>query len=303
MVKLGGEANRKDDPMTPAADLATARVTGVTGATGVLGGLVARDLAERGVAQRLLVRTPARAPQLTGSTVHRVDYADRAAARTALEGVDVVLMVSASEAADRLDQHRTFVEAAAAAGVKHIVYTSFVAAAPDAIFTLARDHYATEEVIKASGMAWTFLRDNLYLDFTEDLVGADGVIRGPAGDGRAAFVSRADIACTAAAVLVAPHRHAGQTYDLTGPEALSLTEVAATLSRIRGRDVTFHNETLDEAYDSRAGYGAPDWQVEAWVSTYTAIASNVMAPVSGSVEAITGTAPMNLETYLVTHPR
>jgi len=273
-----------------------------TGATGVVGGLVARDLADRGCTQRLLVRTPAKAPQLPDSTVHQFSYSDRAAATAALDGVDVLFMVSASESAKRVDEHRSFIDAAAAAGVGHVVYTSFAAAAPDATFTLARDHYATEEYIKASGMKWTFLRDGLYLDFMEALVGDDGVIRGPAGDGRASFVARADVARTATAVLVDPAPHAARTYDITGPEALTLAEVAATISRIRGQNVTFHDETVEEAYRSRARYGAPDWQVDAWVSTYTAIASGVMAPVSDSIEQITGLAPMNLETYLTAHP-
>ncbi|MDY7543371.1 MULTISPECIES: SDR family oxidoreductase [unclassified Cryobacterium] len=283
--------------MTPPVRIAT------TGATGVVGGLVARDLADRGATQRLLVRTPAKAPQLPNSTVHQSNYSDQAASTAALAGVDVLFMVSASESAKRVDEHRSFIDAAAAAGVGHIVYTSFAAAAPDATFTLARDHYATEEYIKASGMNWTFLRDGLYLDFMEALVGDDGVIRGPAGDGRSSFVSRADVARTGVAVLVDPAPHAAHTYDITGPEALSLTEVAATISRIRGENITFLDESIEEAYRSRARYGAPDWQVDAWVSTYTAIASGVMAPVSDSVEQITGIAPMNLETYLTTHPR
>ncbi len=275
----------------------------VTGSTGVLGGLVASNLAERGASQRLLVRTPAKAPQLPSSTIHHVSYGDRTAALAALDGVEVLFMVSASESPDRLDQHRSFIDAAAAARVRHIVYTSFAAAAPDATFTLARDHYATEEHIKASGMAWTFLRDSFYIDFTEALVGEDGVIRGPAGDGRAAFVARSDVARTAATILLEPDSHAGQTYDLTGPEALTLAEVADTISRVRGRTVTFYNETVDEAYRSRAHFGAPDWQVDAWVSTYTAIASNIMAPISNDIETITGTAPMSLEMYLKNTPR
>ncbi|WP_157001619.1 SDR family oxidoreductase [Agromyces laixinhei] len=282
--------------------MTTIRPIAVTGATGVLGGYVASDLAERGVAQRLLVRTPTKAPQLPDSTVHQFSYSDQAAATAALDGVDVLFMVSASESAARLDQHRSFIDAAAAAGEKHIVYTSFAAAAPDATFTLARDHYVTEEYIKASGMDWTFLRDGFYIDFMEALVGDDGVIRGPAGKGRASIVARADVARTAAAVLLDPAPHAGRTYDLTGPEALTLDQVADTISRVRGRTVTFHDETINEAYQSRAGFGAPQWQVDAWVTTYTAIASNIMAPVSGDIETITGTAPMNLETYLRGNP-
>lgn len=270
----------------------------VTGATGVLGSYVAHNLAERGVSQRLLVRTPARAPQLPHSSIHPFSYSDQAASTAALGGVEVLFMVSASESAERLDQHRSFIHAAAAAGVGHIVYTSFAAAAADATFTLARDHFVTEEYIKASGMTWTFLRDSFYLDFMEALAGEDGVIRGPAGDGRASFVARMDIARTAATVLVSPNSHAGRTYDLTGPEALTLADVADTVSRVRGRPVSFHHETIDEAYRSRMHFGAPDWQVDAWVSTYTAIASNVMAPISDDIEVITGTAPITLETYL-----
>ncbi|MEC5150251.1 hypothetical protein [Cryobacterium sp. GrIS_2_6] len=116
-------------------------------------------------------------------------------------------------------------------------------------------------------------------------------------------MSRADVARTAVAALVDPAPHAARPYEITGPEALTLTEVAATISRIRGQDITFHDESIEEAYRSRACYGAPDWQVDAWVSTYTAIASGIMAPVSDSVEQITGTAPMNLETYVSTHTR
>src|SRR3954452_24376614 len=131
-------------------------------------------------------------------------------------------MVSTAEAVDRRDQHRTFIRAAADAGVRHLVYTSFAGASPDATFTLARDHWATEQHIRLSGLEWTFLRDNLYADFLPFMVGEDGVIRGPAADGRAAVVAQDDIADSAIAVLRDPSPHAGQTYDLTGPEALTL---------------------------------------------------------------------------------
>lgn len=275
----------------------------VTGSSGVLGGLVARELAARGVAQRLLVRTPATAPTLPATTVHAVDYADSDAARRALDGVTTLFMVSAAESAQRRDQHRSFVDAAAAAGVRHVVYTSFVGAAPDAAFTLARDHHATEQHLVASGMRWTFLRDSFYIDFMEALVGADGAIRGPGGEGRCAIVARADVARLATAVLLDPDAHAGRTYDVTGPEALTFAEIAATIARVRGRAVTYIDETLDEAYASRAPYGAPAWQVDAWVSTYTAIAGGAMATVSDAIGSITGVAPRTFEEFLRANPR
>lgn len=270
----------------------------VTGSTGWLGGLVARDLAGRGVAQRLVVRDPSRAPDLPGALAVQCSYADRAAAERVLAGVHTLFMVSASESVDRLDQHRTFVDAAAATGVGHVVYVSFFGAAPDSTFTLARDHWATEEHIKASGMDWTFLRDNLYLEFIDQMVGEDGVIRGPAGNGRAAVVSHADIARAAVAVLLSPAEHRGNTYDLTGPESLTLAEMAALITDVQGSQVTYHDETVEEAYASRAAYGAPDWQVDAWVSTYTAIAAGELDGVSDAVERLTGREPMSLRGFL-----
>lgn len=279
----------------------TTMTLAVTGATGHLGGLVSQDLDAAGIPHRLVVRDPSSPTVPHHATVTEVtaaEFGDREAATRALAGVHVLFMVSASESADRLAQHRTFIDAAAAAGVQHVVYTSFLGAAPDATFTLARDHYATEEHLKASGMAWTVLRDSFYLDFTEAMVGEDGVIRGPARDGACAFVARADVARTAAAVLADPAEHALRTYDLTGPQALTLEEVAATISAVRGTTVTYHDETVEEAYASRASYGAPDWQVEAWVSTYTAIADGSMATVSTAVRDLTGSQPLGLEEFL-----
>ncbi|WP_158843910.1 SDR family oxidoreductase [Saccharothrix deserti] len=260
----------------------------VTGATGHLGGRVARRLADAGIDQLLLVRDPARAPELPGATTAKASFTDYDAVREALDGIPTVLMVSASESRDRVDQHRAFVDAAAAAGVGHLVYTSFAGAAPDATFTLARDHWATEEHIRASGMEFTFLRDNLYADFFPAFVGPDDVMRGPAGDGRVAAVAQDDIADAATAVLTDPDAHVGRTYDLTGPGALTLHEAAALLSEATGRTITYHPETLDEAYRSRASYGAPGWQVDAWVSTYTAIANGELSEVGDAVPTLTG---------------
>lgn len=270
----------------------------VTGATGAVGGMTARLLADAGTRMRLVVRDASRAPELPGARVVEASFGDADDATDALRGVDTLFMVSAAESADRLEQHLTFVDAAAAAGVGHVVYTSFLGAAPDATFTLARTHHATEERIATSGMDWTFLRDSFYADFTELMAGEDGVIRGPAGTGRCGFVARADVARVAAAVLADPAAHAGRTYDLTGPRALTMDEVAATISEVRGREVRFHDETVPEAYASRASYGAPDWQLEAWVSTYTAIAAGELDVVSGAVEQLTGRAPLTLAELL-----
>lgn len=270
----------------------------VTGATGRVGGRVARLLAEAGVPQRLLVRDPSRAPRLEHAEVAVAAYADPESSRRALEGIEVAFMVSGSEAPDRVAQHREFVDAAVAAGVRHLVYLSFYGAAPDATFTLARDHFATEQHIRGSGMRWTFVRDNLYLDFFPYMAGEDGVIRGPAGNGTVAAVAIDDIGDAVAAVLQDPSPHTDATYALTGPEALTLHEVAETITRVTGRDVRFHDESIDEAHASRAHYGAPDWQVDAWVSTYTAIANGELAGVTDDVRRLTGHVARSLDDVL-----
>jgi NAD(P)H dehydrogenase (quinone) len=270
----------------------------VTGSTGRLGGRIAQRLAAAGVPQRLLVRDPARAPQLAGTTVVRATYDDADAVREALTGTGTVLMVSAAEDEHRLDQHRRFVDAAVAAGVQHVVYTSFYGASPDATFTHARDHAGTEQLLRASGLRWTFLRDNLYAVFLPDIVGEDGVIRGPAGAGRVSAVTLDDLADVAALVLQAAAEHEGQTYDLTGPEDLTLAEVADTITAVTGRPVRYHAETLEEAYASRSSYGAPGWLVDAWVSTYTAIAAGELAGVSTAVADLTGRPATTLAQHL-----
>ena len=268
----------------------------LTGATGRLGGRVARRLAARAIPQTLLVRDPARAPRLDGAQVRQAAYGGGAS--EALAGIDTLFMVSGAEAIDRVDQHRAFLDAAAAAGVRHVVYTSFFGAAPDCTFTLGRDHWATEQHLRASGMSWTFLRDNLYLDFLPRMVGDDEVIRGPAGDGRVSAVATDDVAAVAEAVLRDPGASTGRVYSLTGPEAYSMEEVARTLRDVTGRPVRFHDETLDEARASRAAYGAPAWMVEAWVSTYTAIAAGEVAAVTDDVPRLTGRPATSLPQLL-----
>ncbi|MEO9137453.1 MAG: SDR family oxidoreductase [Jatrophihabitans sp.] len=270
----------------------------VTGATGRLGGRVARRLADSQVPQRLLVRDPSRAPNLPVSDVAQAAFDDPHAVRSALTGVTTVLMVSAAETPGRVAQHLSFVDAAVAAGVEHLVYISFYGAAADCTFTLGRDHFATEQHIRASGLAFTFLRDNFYADFMPALVGEDGVIRGPAGGGRVAAVTQDDIAEVAVAVLRTPAAHVGATYSLTGPESLSFTEIAQVLSETSGRPVRYESETVEQAYASRSGFDAQSWQLDAWVSTYTAIARGEAADVTDDVAHLTGHVATSLAELL-----
>ena len=278
------------------------RPIGVTGATGGLGGRVARRLADHGVPQRLLVRDAARAPALERAEVATFGgYDDAEGFRRALEGVDTLFLVSAAEDRDRVALHRRMVDAVVSAGVGRIVYTSFVGAAPDCTFTFGRDHFHTEEHIKAAGVGRTFLRDNLYLDFIPGLSSAEGVIRGPAGDGRVAAVARDDIADVAVEVLVG-EGHEGQAYDLTGAEAFTLAEAAEELSRVSGRLIRFEDETLEEARASRRPSGAADFEIEGWVTSYAAIGAGDLEEVSDCVHRFLDRPPKRLGEWLRENP-
>jgi NAD(P)H dehydrogenase (quinone) len=269
----------------------------ITGATGQLGGRVARLLSERGVRQRLVVRDAARAPRLTrAEAAVAPGYHDYVGMMLAMRGADTMFMVSGRESPTRVEEHLTAVDAAIEAGVRRIVYTSLVHATPDATFTLARHHHATEEHIRASGLEYTFLRDNMYLDMLPEMAGG-GVIRGPGGDGRAGFVARDDVADVAAAVLTGDG-HAGETYTVTGAESLSLEECARIMSEAIGQPVRYHDETLGEAYASRAHFGAPAFEVEGWVTSYQAIAAGEFDVVTDVVQRLTGHPAMTLRELL-----
>jgi uncharacterized protein YbjT (DUF2867 family) len=271
----------------------------LTGATGQVGSRVAQRLGP--LVSRLVVRDLSRAPRLSGSTpeVRQADYGDAAAASAALAGTDVLFMVSAAEAPDRREQHRTFIQAAGDAGVRHIVYTSFDGAAPEAVFTLGRDHWDAEQAIRQSGMAFTFLRDNFYSDVLPMFADDEGVIRGPAGDGRLAAVARADVADVAVAVLQDPAGHEGATHHLTGPEALSFPEAAQRMGAVLGRPFRFVDESVEQAYASRRSLTDQQWQLDAWVSTYLAAGSGELARVSQAVPMLTGHPARTIEQALV----
>ena len=281
----------------------------LTGATGSLGGRVAARLAAVGdVPLRLVVRDAGRAPRLRGAEVRENPggYADPAGLTAALTGVHTLYLVSAAEAEDRLRQHLDAVDAAVAAGVQRIVYTSFVGARPDAVFTLVRQHAATEDAIRSTGVRHTFLRSSMYADFVPFFATVEdgtAVIAAPAGQGRTGFVSRDDIADVAAAVLQddSPALD-GQTLEVTGPEALSMAEAAAALAEVTGRPALYREQTVEEAWATRRPSGHPDWEIEGWVTSYLAIAAGELSAVTDVVPRLTGHPARTVAEHLRAHP-
>ena len=267
---------------------------GITGVTGKLGSYVADLVDQQGIASIHLARSPERAKVYASAEIRKMVYANTPEVVEALKGIDVLLMVSARENPERVEEHKSFLDAAKLAGVQHIVYTSFYGADEKATFTLSRDHAQTEAYIKKLGFTYTFLRDNFYLDFLIDMALENGEIRGPAGSGLVSAVARKDTSRVAAEILLNPKEWENQTLNLTGPEDLSMEEIVALLSKETGDAIVYVDETVEEAYESRKKWPAQTWEYDAWVSTYTAIKAGEQAGVSTDVEKVLGRPAMNL---------
>ncbi len=270
----------------------------VTGVTGNLGGMVSRLCKKNGIEVRNLARNVEKAEKLGFSNVFKSSYDKSEDTVKSLEGIEVLFMVSGSENPNRVQQHKDFIDAAKIAGVSHIIYLSFYNASKNSIFTLGRDHYATEEYIKENGFKYTFLRDNFYADFFVDLCREYGEIKGPAGNGKVSAVVRSDVSEVAAKILENPGKWENHTLNMTGPEELSMTEIVKAVSEYFGKEIKYIEETMEEAYESRKIWKAEQWKYDSWVSTYTAIAENEQSGISNDIEKVLGRKATSLVEYL-----
>ena len=272
----------------------------VTGVTGNLGGMVSRLCKENGIKVRNLARNKEKAEKMGFSDVFKSSYDKSEDTIKSLEGIDVLFMVSGSENPDRVQQHKDFIDSAKTAGVSHIVYLSFYNASKNSIFTLGRDHYATEEYIKENGFKYTFLRDNFYVDFFVDMCREYGEIKGPAGNGKVSAVVRSDVSEVAAKILENPEKWENQTLNMTGSEELTMEEITKLASKYLGKEIKYIPEIVDEAYESRKIWKAEQWEYDSWVSTYTAIAQNEQLGISNDIEKVLGRKATSLTEYLET---
>jgi NAD(P)H dehydrogenase (quinone) len=215
----------------------------ISGASGQLGRRAAQLALANVAPERLILvtRTPDALADLAarGVTVRGGDFAEPTSLRKAFAGGARLLLVSATDLTRRVEQHRGAIDAARAAGVKHVIYTSGLAPQAPNPAVVAPSHYATEQALAASGIAWTVLRNSLYADYqipeaTQAI--AAGVLLHNRGSGTAAYVAREDCAAVAAAVLVSGG-HEGAVYDVTGPEAFAAADLAALYAELGGRRV------------------------------------------------------------------
>ncbi|HET6398917.1 MAG TPA: SDR family oxidoreductase [Candidatus Thermoplasmatota archaeon] len=269
----------------------------VTGATGHLGRLLVQDLLRRGVpAGRIvaLARDPAKGGDLSakGVQVRRADYEDGASLRDALRGVDRLLLVSATDVGQRARQHRNVLEAAQAAGVRHLAYTSILHA-DRAQTILAGEHRETEQAIRASGVPFTFLRNGWYLEnYTGNLGPAlqYGVLMGCADGGKVSAAMRAEFAEAAANVLSSPG-HEGRVYELGGDEPFTMAELAAWVAEASGKPVQYQDMPEDAYRQALAGFGLPEPLARALADADRGLARGELVTSSGDLRKLLGRAP------------
>jgi uncharacterized protein YbjT (DUF2867 family) len=262
----------------------------VTGASGSNGSELIKQLSATGASVRAMVR---KLPDLDSGALPGVefvtaDFDDLASVSRALEGVQSAFLVTNSSERAETQQLR-FVEAGRAAGLRHIVYLSQLRATKDSPVRFLHYHAAVEEAISASGMTFTNLRPNLYmqglLGFRSSIT-SEGRFFAPAGDARVSIVDVRDIAAALTASV-----HEGKTYDVTGPEALTHAEIASQLSETLGRRISFVDVSEAAMRDALLSLGMPEWQVDGLIEDYAHYRRGEASGISTAVEHVTSFRP------------
>lgn len=276
----------------------------ITGASGQLGRLVTDQLlATVDPAQVvLLTRDPAKLVGYAelGATVRAADFNEPEGLVEALAGVDRMLLISIDAVGGRVEGHRAAIDAAVQAGVRHVAYTSIPEPTADNPSGVVPDHAATEDALRASGLAWTMLRNNLYAEMRLDTIAqaaASGQLFANSRDGGAAYVTRADCAAVAAGVLTG-EGHENQAYDVTGPEAVTASDLAELAAKQAGSPVAVV-QVDDETYAAGlAAAGVPEVFADLLVSFGASIRLGKLAHVSDVVETVGGRKPTPLSTLI-----
>jgi uncharacterized protein YbjT (DUF2867 family) len=276
----------------------------ITGATGTIGSQLARELLDRGATIRAVSRNPDALSALAerGAEIARVDLEDPDTLEAAFADIDAAFLVGPQNGPDFGEPVAAVVAAAARAGVGHLVRLSALGADPDSDVTLPRGHGVGEQAVRDGALSWTIVRPTFFQDnlihYSGDTIRASGQFFGASGDGAAAFVSSADIARVLATVLESPADHAGRTYTLTGPEALTAAELAALATEVVGREIRYVDLPDDQLAAGLREAGMADWFVESMIYLEGIKRAGYAAEVSPAVREVTGRDPETYRAFL-----
>jgi uncharacterized protein YbjT (DUF2867 family) len=272
----------------------------VTGAGGTNGREIVKRLSQMGAPVRAMLHKPPEGAQngLPGVEFVIADFNDATTIRQALQGIDRAFLVTNSS--ERVEsQQLGFVDAARAAGVRQIVYLSQLHADRNSPVRFLRYHAVVEDAIRASGITFAHLRPNLYmqalLGFRPSII-SDGRFFAPVGDARVSIVDVRDIAAVAVAALT-ESGHEGKTYNITGPEAVTHTEIGAQLSEALGKHITFVDIAETTMREGLLRFGFPAWQADGLVEDYGHYRRGEAACISTGVDDVTGVAPRTFREF------
>lgn len=264
----------------------------ITGATGTIGSELARQLSEKGIPFRAMVRSFENTESLAsleGAEIVLGDFTNAASLSNALVGIEkAFLLTNSSETAEQLQQN--FVAVAQRSGVKHIVKLSQLHASADSPVRFLRYHAAVEAQIKQSGMKYTFLRPNLFMQGLlgfKDIIKQQNAFFAAIGDAKISLVDIRDIASIAAEALTAAG-HENKVYNITGPEALTHIELAALFSEVLDKPIQFIDITPEEMKTALLSVGFPLWQADGLIEDYAHYSRNEASEVDATVENILG---------------
>lgn len=280
----------------------------VTGATGALGNAVINALLNKTKTDTLsiMVRDSKKAEDLKGKgvDVRTGDYSDYTSLLSAFKGIDKLYFVSGNDIVNRAKQQENVVKAAKEAGVKHILYTSFERhneTETSPLVFIADAHLKTENWIKESGMAYTILKHNLYMDilpmFIGDKVLETGTIFLPAGEGKTAFTLRQDMA-EVSAVILTTDGHENKVYDISTDAAVSFSEIAAAISKISGKEIRYISPAPEEFVKALTDAGVPEQFVGMTADFAEGIKQQEFNKTSDIIERLTGRKPFTVNEYL-----
>ncbi len=276
----------------------------VTGATGKTGGAVANELAAHNIPFRVLVRNADKATALKdlGAEISVGDMADKTAVSDALKGVDKAVLVMAN-GEDQLTIEKQFTDCAVAAGVKHLVKLSSMESNPGTTKPIPAMHVASEEHIRASGMNWTMIRPTF---FTQNFLSAARTIKASDEIGLAlgnAVVAPTDVRDVAEVIrlVLTDDAHLNKSYDLTGPEALSLAQAAEKFSSVLGRKIRYVPVPVEDFRKVLTQVGLPEWRVNAVCDEFRLLGERASMHTTDSIQQILGRAPTSVEQFVKDH--
>jgi uncharacterized protein YbjT (DUF2867 family) len=275
----------------------------ITGATGTNGREIARMLSAAGVASRALVRNPKSAEAIAASGLHPVfgDFGDPESLIAALTGVERALLLTPF-VEDQVPLQAAFITAARRAGVRHIVKFSALGAEPASSTAILRQHGQGERLLESSGLAWTMLRPN---SFMQNFLGsaatiAQGALYAPMDSCAVSFVDARDIAAVAVKTLTEPG-HEGKTYEITGPAARTHAEIAALLTNALGQPVSFVSVSPGQFRESMLGFGVPAWAADSLNELYAAYRAGQGAAVTDAITRVAAKSPIPFEQFARDH--